>query len=173
MLERLLLGVFVTVIALSGSYLFGAGVGKADERVVWELREAKLMKEQLDLREDHAKEKDRLILSHQRINKENSDDHEVAIEKLHSDLSAARTESRRLGGLRIPAPVCPVRETGTDAQTTGTGQRDEEATATIALPEAIEDGLWSIVGQADEVTEQLRACQGWIIDNGFYGEPVK
>lgn len=168
--ERLLIAVVVFALSLFGAYSWGYDNAKSAAKSDYEAAEGRYKTAEIKLREDHAKELGKVIETNYKTNLKNADDHEKALDKVHADLAAARAESKRLGGLRIPAPTCPSGNAGSGTETTGTGQRDEEATATIALPERIETDLWSIVGRADEVTEQLRSCQSWIRANGFYGE---
>lgn len=176
-LERLLVGVLVAFVALFGCFLFGKGEGRAEGKAtiqaLWDKDRADMVSANEVLVKQHSADILKVVSKHNETNRKNSDEHDVAIKEVRTKLAAAVAESKRLGGLRIPASACKgsgLVQGSADAQATGTSQRDEEATSTIALPEAIEHGLWSIVGQADEVTEQLRSCQGWIIDNGFYGE---
>jgi hypothetical protein len=169
-LERLLVGLVVFALALFSSYRWGYSAGVDTEQAAWQKKEQTYKDAELVLRAEHDKHVARVLDANYQTNLKNHRDHETVLEKVHADLAAARAESRRLGGLRIPAPASSCRDAGTLAQTTGAGQRDEKAPATIALPEAVETRLWSIVGEADVILEQARACQAWIIDNGFYGK---
>ena len=164
----------VVVLTLATFISYRAGVGH--ERTVQEY--ASLQKQQqydraeISARTLHDKVIKDIIDAQNKTNLKNAYDHEIALQKVNDDLSAARAESKRLGGLliTIPTPTCKGDYVGAGTQTASTSQRDEKSTTTIALPEPIEAGLWSIVGEADQVTEQLRSCQAWIKDNGFYGK---
>lgn len=167
MLEKLAFSLALIVIVLFGTYQWGYANGEDALRSEWNKERLAVKAAQLQVATQHAQAMADLVTMHNQTNLKNAKQHETALSKVHTDLAAARAESKRLGGLRIPVKACPT--IATNAETTGTSEHHEGSTTTIALPEPIEDGLWSIVGQADEVTEQLRACQGWIIDNGFYG----
>lgn len=172
-LEKLLC--FVVVLALTAFFGHRAGFNEAKRvyEAQWQQEKQGYLLAEIEARKQHAEKLAELGKIHQQTNLKNTTEHEKALKKVHADLAAARAESKRLGGLRIPAPVTSCPGTGfkqgtAGTQTTGAGPHYEEAAATIALPEAIEDSLWSTVGQADEVLEQARSCQAWIIDNGFY-----
>lgn len=169
-MERLILIVFLWIGSMFGAYIWGDTTGDARVQSLWDKDQIALLKANDALITKHGKEMTELVAKHDKINLENAKTHETVLSKVNNDLLAARAESKRLGGLRITVPVPTCRGTDANAQATGTGQRDEGTSTTIALPEAIENDLWSIVGEADIVTEQLRACQGWIRKSGFYGE---
>jgi hypothetical protein len=169
-LERLLIVSAVIILVLFGAYRMGYSNGVKYEKGVWDQREQGYKNAELHLRHEHMKNVQRILDTHQQTNLKNHHDHETALTKVRVDLTAARAESKRLGGLRIAVPSCPGDRTWAIAQATSTSQRDEATTTTIALPERIEEDLWTVVGHADEIVEQARACQAWIRDNGFYGE---
>lgn len=176
-LIKLLVAIVVLTLTAFFSYRYGLDVGETKEKAQWQEREKKFTDAEILLRKEHGKKVAKLVELHQQSNLKNTYDHENALDKVRTELAAARAESRRLGGLRIavPASACRGPEQGsTGAQTAGASQRDEATTLTIALPERVEANLWSIAGQADEVLEQARACQAWITANGFYGkDPAK
>lgn len=167
-IDKLVVGIVFIVLLCLGAYRWGYGNGEDTLQAEWDKDRAALLAANDRLIEKHAREIVQTVAFYNKTNLDNTVKHETALKEVTDALAAARAESRRLGGLRIPAPAC--QSTAADAQTTGTGERNAGTTTTIALPEPIEDGLWSIVGHADQVTEQLRSCQGWIKANGFYGE---
>ena len=123
------------------------------------------------LRAAHAAEVKRLAGIHQQVNEKVSHDHDQAIADLRRERAADIRDAERRGGLRISAGVC--RDTsGTLALAEGALRHHEETAGTIRLPQQVEADLWALAGDADEVTEQLRACQAWITASGFYGQPA-
>lgn len=172
-LVKLLVAIVVLALTAFLSFRYGLDVGETKEKSQWQQREQKFKDAEILLVKNHAKDILELDRVHKQVNLKNTENHETALQSVRADLLAERAKSRLNGGLRIPAPVCPSRgpiKGIASTQTTGAGERDEEAPTTIELPEAVTASLWSIVGDADEVVEQARACQAWIIDNGFYGE---
>lgn len=169
-LSLLLVAVVVLTLALFFTYRWGYAGGVNAEQATWEKKEQAYKDAEIQARKDHAKNLLDKVGAQQKINLKNTEDHEAILEKVHADLAAARAESKRLGGLRISAAACPRSNPWAGAQAASASQRDEETSTTIALPEAVETRLWTIVGEADEILEQARACQAWIIDNGFYGK---
>lgn len=154
-----------------GLYHWGENVGTEKERGVWNGKEVLRKDAVLALTLKHATEMDELVAKHKKAEKETSDEHENELAKLRKERAADRADADRRGGLRIPAPAC----TGADkpvvgAETTSAIRRDEVPAGTVRIPQPIEDGLWSIVNDADEIVEQARSCQAWIRKNGFYGE---
>ena len=171
---KLLVAIVMLTLTAFFSYRFGLDIGETKEKEQWTAREKKFSDAELLLRKEHSKEMAELTRTHQQTNRKNTHDHETILEKVHTDLAAARAESRRLGGLRIPVSTPSCRDARALAEASSTGQRDEEVATTVALPERIEADLWTVVGLADEIVEQARACQAWIVDNGFYGkDPAK
>jgi hypothetical protein len=112
-------------------------------------------------------------LRHQQIERETSERHQKELDQLRADAAADRAAADRAGGLRIPVVACPDARPAAATETAGAGGRDEAGPASVRLPQSIENGLWALANDADEVSAQLRACQGWILANGFYGpEPA-
>lgn len=145
--------------------------GRQLERAEWLQRQVQWDMDKAKLIADNQEKINQTIADNQAKERKISELHEQEIAKVHADLDHARSDAARNGGLRISASVC-TNTSGPQAstETTGTSGRDEASTRTVALPEPVQDGLWSIVKEADEVSAQLRACQGWIKLNGFYGE---
>ncbi len=161
----------VALLACFGFSKVGQLDGEATVQALWDIEAKQVAQEKVDMIARHAQEMATLRSVHDRNNLENAKQNDAALNKVRTALDAARAESRRLGGLRIPATQCPSggREgQGAGTEATGTVPHHEGATSTIALPEPVETNLWSIVGEADTVTEQLRSCQNWIRTNGFY-----
>lgn len=169
-LERLIMGCVMFVLVSFGAYQWGITNGQEEIQTLWDIDRAALVKANLDNTTQHVTDMAELVDQHKQTNIRNTDAHESALEKVHAQLLASRADAARRGGLRIPTnSVCPD-PTSAITEATSAIQRHEEATATVKLPDRIEDGLWAIVARADEVVEQARACQAWIKDNDFYDE---
>lgn len=129
--------------------------------------------------EQHHQDMNALEQHHLLIEKEISDDHNAETAQLRKERDDDRRRADAAGGLRIPAPAaaaCPAGSAVAGTEAASAGGRDEPASAsTVRLPEQIENDLWAIADDADEVSAQLRACQSFVRRNGFYGPeiPVK
>lgn len=161
--------ILAAVLLLIATLLGGASLGMKYERQKWQA-------EKIELEEAKARELQTEFTRYARAHKFNeekarkaTETHEKALADLGAKHLADVAAIKRAGGLRIPANVCPRQNTGT-AEASGPRGFDESAAASIRLPTAIEDDLFGIVHDADKLSEQLRALQGWIRDNGFYGE---
>lgn len=80
-----------------------------------------------------------------------------------ADLSAKYAASRAAGGLRIPATSCP--RSASPAATASAGSIDDAAT--VRLPDAVENRLYSLAEDADRTSLQLIQLQDWIRQNGL------
>lgn len=137
------------------------------ERAGWEKKETQRQKDTADLLRKHAADVAALTLQYNLNNLKVSDDHEKELEALRIARAADRAAFDRAGGLRIARAVCNPPAAGPEAPSAG--GRDEASASTVRLPEQVENDLWAIVNDADEVSAQLRSCQAWIVTNGFYG----
>jgi hypothetical protein len=108
-------------------------------------------------------------LHYQQIERNTSEHHEQELAQLRIDRDADRAAVDHAGGLRISAPTCPAAGPAAGPEAAGASGRNETSPATVRLPQPVEDGLWRLADDADEVSAQLRACQGWIRSNNFYG----
>lgn len=142
--------------------------GATLERAGWEKKEAQRQKDTADLLRKHAADVAALTLQYNLNNLKVSDDHEKELEALRIARAADRAAFDRAGGLRIARAVCNPPAAGPEAASAG--GRDEASASTVRLPEQVENDLWAIVNDADEVSAQLRSCQAWIVTNGFYGQ---
>lgn len=147
----------------------GANVGKKLERQVWQ-------KERLLMGAEHEKQikaefrqyATDVALQQAKARKA-SEDHEKALQlqdQKHRDLVA---DIQRSGGLRIRAPAACRQGPPAVGEAAGTSGLDEGPAGTIRLPADVERGLFELAGRADKMSEQLRALQGWVRDNGMYG----
>jgi hypothetical protein len=159
----------IVVLIVTGLALvaWGEHRGAALERVDWLKKEERRQKDTADLLRKHAADVAALTLQYNLNNMKVSDDHEKELEALRRDRAADRLAFDRAGGLRVTRAVCD-RPAG-QAEAPGAGGRDEAGAGTVRLPEPVENDLWALADDADEVSAQLRACQAWIVTNGFYG----
>jgi hypothetical protein len=167
--DWLLTSILASIIMLFTGYAWGNHTGQQTVHAAWDADRMRLVADTRKLERDHAQAMAQEVIKQTQVNIQNEKVHELKLSQVQADLAASRAESKRLGGLQFQARVdtnCPA----TNAQTASTGKRDETDTYTITLPEPIESGLWSIMGEADVLTEQLRSCQAWIKSNGFYEE---
>lgn len=160
-----IIGGLVLLIAVA---LGGVQTGRKLERATWQAKE-------IAAAERHSLELASAISRAQRIESFNeakarkaSADHEKALSELGSKYAADLAALRAAGGLRIPASACGGAAPAT--QGASTGRPDEASAATVQLPERIESGLFALTKRADDLAEQLRALQGWVRDNGHYGD---
>ena len=100
-----------------------------------------------------------LKVQHEATNKIVIADYEARLSALDVKYRAAQSI-----GLRLPKTACERSSTTTEtASTSGSNE-----TESVRLPASIENGLFDLARQADEVNLQLSACQAWIKKNGFY-----
>lgn len=172
MRTRLIIGlgacIVLIVLALGLAHHF-EDRGRQLERAGWLKKEADERTADLALIQQHQAEMNELEKHHLLIERETSENHEKELAQLRHDRDADRAAVDRAGGLRIPAPACPADRPVGGTEAPGAGGRDEAGAGTVRLPYQVENDLWSIVNDADEVSGQLRACQSWIRANGFYG----
>lgn len=147
----------------------GAHVGKKLEREAWQAEKIALQATHNDALVAEIDKRGRDQKFNEAKARKATENHEKALSNLDQKYAIEIAATRRAGGLRIPANVCPAKAAGGE-QTASAGRPDEGA-ATIQLPERVETDLYALTKRADEMAEQLRALQGWIVDNGFYGEP--
>jgi hypothetical protein len=145
--------------------LGGVQTGRKLERSTWQARELAAAKQHAY---DLAAAAEQIQRAHNFNNakaRKASEDHAKALSDLSSKYAADLAAIRTAGGLRIPASAC-----ASAAQSASAGRPDESSAATVQLPERIESGLFALTKRADELAEQLRALQGWVRDNGHYGD---
>lgn len=146
--------------------------GRTLERAEWLKKQVDWDKATAKLVADNEQHNRAVAADNQAKERKTSEIHEQELAKLASVAAAARRRADAAGGLRISANVCPATSSpagGTEAA--GASGRDEAGAGTVALPADLQDSLWALVNEADQTSAQLRACQGWIRLNGFYGAP--
>lgn len=170
-IQRGLIGLVIAVLVLGGAawtiHSDGKESGAAEVQAKWDASERGHQLAETAARRKHDDDMAALSLKHLNINLKVSDDHEKELHTLRLERDADRSAVDRAGGLRIPAPACHHPVAATEAASAG--GRDEASAATVRLPQQVENNLWALADDADEVSAQLRSCQAWIRNNGFYG----
>jgi hypothetical protein len=161
------------VVLASGAAAYGAHYfeqrGAMIERAGWLAKQVKEQAADAALVRKHEADMQALRDHQQTIERQTSEKHETELAQLRRERDADRLAADRAGGLRIPAAACAADRAVAGTEAASAGGRDEAGAGTIRLPVQIENDLWAIANDADEVSAQLRACQGWIRSNGFYG----
>jgi hypothetical protein len=168
--QTLIAAALAVLVALILSFLGGSHIGKKLERQVWQ-------KERIVMLAQHAKDIGDQFNKHDQQVKLNdakarkaADTYENAIDQITKHAAADIAAVKRAGGLRIAAPPPHACRLAATAEGPGAVESHEEAASTVRLPQPVEDGLFGIAADADQVSEQLRALQAWIRDNGHYGQ---
>jgi len=169
-----LLIIKIGLIGVLFAAVFGYGhhLGSKGVQARWDSEKAQTTIAIAKLKDENEKHNAEILAQHQADNVKVSQDHEQALQavtqKYNTDLAAIKSR----GGLRIPVSACSS-STTTGTKATSDSGRNEDSTGTIALPEQITNDLFSFANEADEVTEQLRACQSWIVRSGFYESQIQ
>lgn len=154
-------------IVATGIYSTGYSHGEERKQVEWD-KDAKRLAAAQKIADAQQQDKfDRLAEDHRKHNIEVSNEHQIAEDKLRSDLALSRAAVRAAGGLRIPTSVCPGPAKG-GAEAGSDGRHDADVAGTVALPPEIDEDLQDSADEADRVTEIARACQSWVRKHGFY-----
>jgi hypothetical protein len=165
--------VLAVVLALGALAAYGANhfeaKGRALERADWLAKQVREQQADAALVARHDADMRAIEDKHQQIERTTSEKHEQELAQLRRERDADRRRADAAGGLRIPAPACPAGSTVAGTEAASAGGRDAAGPGTVRLPQQVENDLWVIADDADEVSAQLRACQGWILANGFYG----
>jgi hypothetical protein len=153
--------------------LYGIGHHQGEKAVQgrWDASKAALIASQVKLLEDHALEVAKLKDEQDATNRKISEDHEAALQKQGKKYEDRIAAINAAGGLRISRSICasPVTTTTETASDSG---HNEDLTGTVKLPDEIANNLFSEARRADEIVEQARACQSWILQQGFYGVQI-
>lgn len=170
---QLLCGLCILLVSCLGSYLYGRTEGKLLERGQWEQREAQRAGNVATTAIAHTG----TVVNEVQTNNDIERKANEALATAQTELRLARADNRRLiaahGGLRIAAQACAGRSDlaiGTEAASSG--RPGDTPTATIALPQPVEQDLLDSADEADDYLEILRTVQQWAVDHGFLG-PVK
>lgn len=152
-------------------YGLGHHQGESSVQARWDASKVLLIAAQDQMIADHAKDMEKQRLEHEASNIAVSVEHQKALDEIATKNSAALAAVRAAGGLRINraavcGPAAPATEASSDSG------HHEDLTATVQLPDRITSDLFSEARRADEVVEQARACQSWILKQGFYSVPA-
>lgn len=156
------------LLAMVLAFFGGMHTGKKVERAGWQAEKIEMQQAHLAAMATQAADRDRENKSNQAKARKASEDHEKALATLETKHDAEVAAVKRAGGLRVPARKCPAAAAAA-AEGASTGGLDEALAETERLPAAIEDGLFSLVRDADKVVAQCQGLQDWVRDNGFYG----
>lgn len=163
--------VLAAVLTCVACYFSGSHMGAKAERSTWQHEKLQMQEAHRVAMLDEYKKRDRDRLFNEAKARKATEDHEKALAARDEKYATDIADLKRRGGLRIPASICAARPAAAAGQAAGASGPDEARSETLQLPERIEDGLLELTKRADGLTEQLRALQGWVRDNGFYGEP--
>jgi len=105
-----------------------------------------------------------LKVQHLEVNKKVMDDYEKQLSDQKISYDKRIATLRNAGGLRLPESAC----TGLAATPESNSAAKDNDSSGYRLPERIENGLFDLARKADETVIQLRSCQKWIKENGFY-----
>ena len=147
----------------------GAAVGRKMERSTWQAKEIAIASAAQKELMDAVASNQRAVLFNQAKERKATADHEQALNELTQKYDASIAANRAAGGLRITRAVCGDSTTAT-AKAPGASGLDVAPSGVVALPEATQRDLYTLTKRADELAEQLRGLESWIVSNGFYGE---
>lgn len=157
------------VLTAFGSYIAGRSDGKDIERVEWQKEKLSLLRGTQQLMQAQLIENAGELDKQRKLTKRTSDEYEIKIASLDAKYAAARN-----GGLRLPTTACS-RYDDAKATATSAGKLDEAAAFNIVsdatterIPAVIEDRLFALAKNADQLSEQLSALQKWIRESGLY-----
>lgn len=150
-------------------YAFGHHQGAKAIRTDWDASKAKILAEQQAVLLSHMEAMDAAKKDQEEINIKVSEDHERALNAIHEKYDADIVAVRRAGGLRVPRTIC--NPAAAASETTSDSGYYEALTHSVQLPSELEGKLFAEAKRADEIVEQARSCQSWIVRQGFYGVP--
>lgn len=163
----LLIKIGAALLLCAALFAFGYHKGGQSVQAEWDAQKVVQLKLSLELTQKHSKEVAELTHEHNRRNRDVSNTHQDALKAITADLAAARRAVRSAGGLRVSSSICS--SFAANAKAAGDIGNDAAIAGTVALPDAVTEDLFSIVAEADKVTEVARSCQDWVRKNGFYG----
>lgn len=146
----------------------GASVGRKLERQKWQEKELSTAAATQDLLVAEHKKYIRLQDFNEMTARKASENHAKALSDLKTKYDASIAAVRAAGGLRISRTIC-LDNNATTTETTSASRPDEASAGTVALPTVVEERLFNLTKEADELSEQLRALQNWVKANGLYG----
>lgn len=169
-MNRALAIVISLLVVFIATFYFGHSVGANGERAAWQAERVEMLDarakavaalvNKYDVERRAAEAKARAATAA----------HDKALSDLDHHYETDLAAVRRAGGLRIPAPAS-CRPAAAAGEATGASGPDEAGAGTVELPERTQERLFGLTLRADQLAEQLRALQGWVRANGFYGSP--
>ena len=143
-------------------FAVGNHTGAKRVRGEWAVETVKIQTAEKALILANEKRNQAVYEANNRKNIEVSNAHTKELAKIIVERNRLRTERVRFA---IPVGNCLTIRT----EAASTGGYNETGAGTVALPEALTTSLLDITEDADKVSAQLRSCQFWIKENGFYG----
>ena len=161
----LILGVVVAVVlAVTGAYFYGVNNGEKSERVKWQEREIAAL-------EESNKKIKELTEAYRKKEQENVDKTNRIAAKLEAanksirERAAKDAADARSGALGLRFTVADARAVGNCPAEAGPSSPGSTNPKAVELPREITGSLFRIVNEADEVADQLRACQEIIVSD--------
>lgn len=148
-------------------WFHGRKVGENAVQADWNASRLALADQTAKLVLEHSLEMDAVRKRQAAVSADISQDFERKLDEVGKLHAAELDRVRKSGGLRVPATICSS-STSTGTQTASASGHHEESAPTVTLSPEITEGLFDLVEEADQLTEQLRSCQGWIRRHGFY-----
>lgn len=108
-------------------------------------------------------ENERDKLAQDKINREVKAEYELKLQNQAFEMDKRIADIKRSGGLRIAAPTC--RESTRETEATSAAGINE--TRDYRLPSDIEEGLFGLARQCEQVQTKLTALQSWVRLQGF------
>lgn len=163
-----LIGLLLLGLACLASYSYGRDVGVQAERVVWQDREIQRTNNVATTAIAHTQTVVKEVEADNTIERKANGMYETAMAQLRESRARNDYLVRLNGGLRISAEACTRPGAIADgAEAPGSGLKHGTLAGTIALPQPIEQDLYSAVDEADDILERYRALRQWAIDKGF------
>lgn len=166
---QIILAVKIGLLSLliAGSFISGHHIGAEGVQAAWDASKVEMIDAQSKLIATHAQEMEDLRKKQNLDNVQVSEDHQKAIDEITKKHDTDLAAVRAAGGLRIPRSICNG-PADPGAETPSTSGPNADTAGTVTLPDKITNDLFDYAAEADQVTEQARACQSWIRKNGFY-----
>jgi hypothetical protein len=157
----------IAIVGMSVALVFASGVYSGYKVTVASYQEQDIQRQQEV--NQALLERDKVIAE---INRKYQEDlfktekeHEKAIKLLKHDYSVN-------SGKRLSIKTT-CSNTGTSTSDDRPDVPDPRATQTIQLPEQVNDDLWRLAYDADEVVESYRALKHWLVLQGLYKDETK
>lgn len=154
-----------TVIAVA-VYTGGYFIGSRVEASHWQKKALQQEEQQKQVLLDHQKLVTALTNEYQENIYKAEKEKEHAIKTLKFDYDNAVKRINSANGLRVTASICS--EVGASTVAKGSSKSDAGTAGTVKLPDEITDNLLSEARRADEIVENYRALQHWVIYQGLY-----